>query len=150
MKQTFLCVVLFLLSSCFFAACGDKKTQGEAADGDSLAQKTAVNAPYEEPELKNTFTAKLAGKNFEITVVRKADKSLPVVSCSWSRTMLDALPLRGISTLKAGPSSMPTWPICAPRRRAEASLFSESKAMPRRTVPCFSASERKSAKASFV
>ena len=89
MKHTFLCVVLFLLSSCFFAACGDKKTQGEAADGDSLAQKTAVNAPYEEPELKNTFTAKLAGKNCEITVVRKADKSLPVVTDELGKQFCD-------------------------------------------------------------
>lgn len=89
MKHTILYVCLLFLCCCFTAACGDKKTQGEAATADSLAQTTAKDAPYEEPELKNTFTAKLAGKNFEITVVRRADKSLPVVTDELGKQFYD-------------------------------------------------------------
>lgn len=66
---------IFMLSSC-----GEKKSNVNVEALQTEQQQAVAGTPYAESELKNTSTAKLGGRTYQITVERRADTSLPVVT----------------------------------------------------------------------
>ena len=66
---------IFMLSSC-----GEKKSNVKEEAQQTEQQQAVAGTPYAEPELKNSSTAKLGGRTYQITVERRADTSLPVVT----------------------------------------------------------------------
>lgn len=66
---------IFMLSSC-----GEKKSNVNVEALRTEQQQAVAGTPYAEPELKNSSTAKLGGRTYQITVERRADTSLPVVT----------------------------------------------------------------------
>ena len=68
-----------LLLGLSLASCSNKKSDAEAQNVDSTQTVNNNNAPYAEPTQSNAYTTKLAGKQFEITISRVADKTLPIV-----------------------------------------------------------------------
>ena len=66
---------IFMLSSC-----GEKKSNVNVEALQTEQQQAVAGTPYAEPELKNSSTAKLGGGTYQITVERRSDTSLPVVT----------------------------------------------------------------------
>ena len=62
------------------ASCSSNKNDAQASSADSLQQQSAAAKPYADSPARNTYTAKLDGQDFEITISRQADASLPVVT----------------------------------------------------------------------
>ena len=68
------CAVIML------ASCGEKKSNAEVETRQTEQQQVTADTPYAESELKNTSTAQLGGKTYQITVARRADTSLPLIT----------------------------------------------------------------------
>lgn len=81
--------VFALLIVASLTACGGNKTDGNTSDTDTTQTAVNSNTPYAEPSQSNTYTASLAGSNFEITIKREADKSLPVVTDDLGKEFYD-------------------------------------------------------------
>lgn len=84
-KYTLPFVALLLTTT----ACGDKKSEPTANPADTTAVMTNSNAPYADASLQNEFTAKLGGKSYHITISRKADSTLPVVTDELGKQFYD-------------------------------------------------------------
>lgn len=78
---------LFLCTLCI--SCGNKQSSQEGAAEDSVRTAQAADAPYADPGSRNVFTAKLGGKAYDITIVRKADTALPVVTDDMGKRYYD-------------------------------------------------------------
>lgn len=78
-----------LLMGLALASCSSKKSDAEAQNVDSTQTINNSNAPYAEPGQSNDYTAKLAGKEFVITISRAADKSLPTVKDDLGKEFYD-------------------------------------------------------------
>lgn len=70
-------------------ACGDKKNDNAATANDSVQVTTANEGPVADRELKNSFTARLGGDTYDISIHRVADQSLPVVTDEQGKEYLD-------------------------------------------------------------
>lgn len=66
-----------------------QKSDAEAQNVDSTQTVNNNNAPYAEPTQSNAYTTKLAGKQFEITISRVADKTLPIVKDDLGKEFYD-------------------------------------------------------------
>lgn len=88
MKQLSISVFALLIAASL-TACGGNKTDGNTTDTDTAQTAVNNNAPYAEPGQNNTYTASLAGNNFEITIKREADKTLPVVTDDLGKEFYD-------------------------------------------------------------
>lgn len=71
------------------AACGGKNSNAEVQQQDSTATTANSNAPYAEPNQNNKSSVTLAGKHFEISIQRTADKSLPIVTDDLGKQFYD-------------------------------------------------------------
>ena len=60
-------------------ACNGNKSDKETAGTDTV-QAVGTDKPYADSEACQTYSAKLGGQSFEITISRKADTSLPTVT----------------------------------------------------------------------
>ena len=89
MKNNLLSAFTALLLCATLCACGKGKSDSDNASADSTAQQTVSNAPYADPSQSNTYQAKLAGRSFEITIKREADKSLPTVTDELNKKFYD-------------------------------------------------------------
>jgi|UniRef100_UPI0015B6B2F9 hypothetical protein len=78
-----------LLLGLSLASCSNKKSDAEAQNVDSTQTVNNNNAPYAEPTQSNAYTTKLAGKQFEITISRVADKTLPIVKDDLGKEFYD-------------------------------------------------------------
>lgn len=81
--------VSLLLFALTLTACGNGQGEGAGNAQDSTQVVGASEAPYAEEAKKDTFTAQLAGKQYEITIERKADKGLPVVTDDMGKQFYD-------------------------------------------------------------
>lgn len=86
-KATKAAASLFFVLS--LTACGDARGDGSNNGQDSTQTSTSLEAPYAEQEKADTFSARLAGKDFKILITRKADKSLPVVTDDMGKQYYD-------------------------------------------------------------
>lgn len=68
-----------LLSCCLFllSCSGNKKENSNGIQKEE--EKMKAETPYAEEESENQFSATLANKNYSISIVRKSDKTLPIV-----------------------------------------------------------------------
>lgn len=88
MKKIVVASVALLLMAAL-VSCSDKKSDANAPSTDSLTTNNSSNAPYAEPNQSNAYTAKLGGKDFEISIVRQSDKSLPLVTDDLGKEFYD-------------------------------------------------------------
>lgn len=78
-------MLLFVMQ---FAACGDHKKQAgnDVADSTQLAAK---QGPHADSAHRHTYTAVLKGQHYDITIDRRPDRSLPLVSDDMGRQYVD-------------------------------------------------------------
>lgn len=88
MKKLSFILSAFLLSVAF-VSCNGGKTDSASSSEDSLQQTAATDEPYAEPGQKNTFSAKLGGHTYNITINRQSDSSLPVVTDELGKKFYD-------------------------------------------------------------
>lgn len=69
-------------------ACGDSKNKEtlDAADSTAVA---VTNGPSADNEHRRSYTAKLNGKNYDITILRQSDRNLPIVNDEAGRQYVD-------------------------------------------------------------
>lgn len=67
------------VSSIVLMSCSGNKSE-QSTSTDTVQTEQVSTKPYADPPASNTYTAKLGGRTFEITVSRAADTSLPTVT----------------------------------------------------------------------
>ena len=78
MKKSIFIISLGISTLALTASCGNKENK-EGSDTDSLAQPSAPTPRESEGDMERTYSAKIQGNNYSITISRKTDKSLPTV-----------------------------------------------------------------------
>lgn len=86
-KVTFAACALTLAAG--LAACGDRKPDNAAATQEEAGQTANPDEPYAVPGQTNTYSARLGGNSYEITVSREADKQLPSVTDDLGKKFYD-------------------------------------------------------------
>lgn len=78
-----------LVCALTLTACGNKTADPQPASADSTQVKAETNTPYAEPDKTDVRKVQLGGKEYEITLTRKADKALPVVVDEMGKQFFD-------------------------------------------------------------
>lgn len=88
MKHVLIPAMTFLLIASA-TSCGGNKTHDKADGADSTQTALNADAPYAEPGQQSSYTAKLGGKNYKISINRAADKTLPLVTDELGKKFYD-------------------------------------------------------------
>lgn len=78
MKKSIFIISLGISALALTASCGNKENRA-GTNADSTAQASASAPRESEGNMDRTYTAKLGGESYEITISRKTDRSLPTV-----------------------------------------------------------------------
>lgn len=78
MKKSIFIISLGISALALTSSCGNKDNKA-GINADSLSQNSTSTPRESEGDMQRTYSAKLQGDNYEITISRKTDKRLPTV-----------------------------------------------------------------------